>query len=250
MESTALILITIFFSSLPTPVLSSDRCRPDSCDDELQPVVRFPFRLKGRQPSRCGYPGFSLRCNAKNETVIDLPKSGAFIVNHIDYMAQAVFINDPDSCLPRRILNFSLVDTPFRGAYTRNLTFLNCTSDYVEYPRNIFKRLFCLGGRNYTVLATSSDSTAGMGDALVPATCRLIKSVLVPQGWRMPDFYWSSMNMREDLELVWRAPSCVDCETQGGVCGYKRDPDPDPNPEIGCFMPSRPGKSPSFLCIK
>lgn len=234
MESTALILITLFFSSLPTPVLSSDPCRPDSCDELLGPEVRFPFRLVGRQRSRCGYPGFSLRCNAENQTVIELPESGAFVVDHIDYTAQAVFINDPDFCLPRRLLNLSLAGTPFRGAYSRNLTFLNCTSDYMEYSRNQFTPLFCLGGRNYTVLSTSSAESVQ-----VPATCRLIRSVVEPLGWRLPEFYWSSMDLMEDLELVWREPSCVGCESHGGRCGYKGDPDSDP--EISCFMPSKRG---------
>ena len=44
------------------------RCREDGA------AIRFPFRLKDRQPDQyCGYPGFDLYCNDKNDTVLELP---------------------------------------------------------------------------------------------------------------------------------------------------------------------------------
>lgn len=236
----AISLILIFSSFIITiPALSAYPCKPDSCDIVLGPQVRFPFRLKNRQPARCGYPGFDLYCNSLNQTILELPESGEFVVDHIDYTAQALFINDPDSCLPGRILNFTLSGSPFRGTYTRNYTFLNCSSDYMDYTSTRYMPLFCLSGRNYTVLAMSSHSSAAQ---VPPSTCRRIASVLVPLQWTLSQFYWSSMDLREDLELVWSDPECSSCENNGGFCGYKGNS----GPEIGCFRRSQSGEFINF----
>ncbi|KAL8063987.1 hypothetical protein ABFS82_01G061400 [Erythranthe guttata] len=235
MEKTTALII-ILCSSIFTP-LSANPCKPDSCDAVFGPRIRFPFRLRNRNPTRCGHPGFDLYCNALNQTILNLPKSGEFVVDHIDYAAQALFINDPDSCLPGRILNFSLLGSPFRGAYTRNYTFLNCSSDYLDYTstRYYYMPLFCLSGRNHTVLATNTRPAAAAAE--VPPTCRKIGSVLVPLQWTLAQFYWSAMDLREDLQLVWNQPDCSDCESRGGVCGYKDDS----GPEIVCYRPSKSG---------
>ncbi|KAK8643551.1 hypothetical protein V6N13_012840 [Hibiscus sabdariffa] len=44
-----------------------DGCQPTSCK-RGGPSVRFPFRLKGRQPDGCDYYGFNLTCNNGNHT--------------------------------------------------------------------------------------------------------------------------------------------------------------------------------------
>ncbi|KAK4435471.1 putative RING-H2 finger protein ATL21B [Sesamum alatum] len=230
MDSSTLLLLSIF-TFLAIPALSANPCRPDSCDAALGVEVRFPFRLSNRQPARCGYPGFDLFCNAQNQTIISLPESGEFVVDHIDYTAQALFINDPDLCLPKRILNFTLSGSVFRGAYMREYTFLNCSSDYMDYTGTRYIPLFCLSGRNYTVLAVNSRSLGGG----LPAACRSIANVSVPLQWGLSQFYW--MDLREDLELVWSEPACWGCENQGGVCGYKGDS----GREIGCYRRSRSG---------
>ncbi|GFQ07713.1 putative RING-H2 finger protein atl21a [Phtheirospermum japonicum] len=226
-----LIFSTIF---VIIPALSANPCKPDYCDTSLGPEIRFPFRLAGRAPARCGYPGFDLHCNSQNQTILTLPRSGEFVVDHIDYSAQALFINDPDLCLPARILNFSLSGSRFRGVYMRNYTFLNCSSDYMDYTSARYMPLLCLSGVNYTVLAMSSRLSAA---AEVPPSCRRIASVLVPMQWTVSQFYWSSMDLREDLELIWSEPECSGCENQGGVCGYKADS----GPEIGCYRPAKSG---------
>ncbi|CAA0812090.1 RING/U-box superfamily protein [Striga hermonthica] len=227
MDTKSPIILTLLFI---VPALSANPPRPDYCDPSNGPEVRFPFRLADRAPGRRGYPGFDLYCNSDNQTILRLPESGEFLVDHIDYSAQAVFINDPDSCLPARILNFSLSGSRFRGVYTRNYTFLNCSTDYVDYTEARFMPLMCLSGRNYTVVAASSRTTAE-----VPPTCRRIASVLVPMRWTVSNFYWSSMDLMEDLELVWSDPECWGCENEGGICGLNGDSGLD----IGCFRPAK-----------
>ncbi|KAJ4950332.1 hypothetical protein NE237_027164 [Protea cynaroides] len=55
----------------------SERCSDDGTD------IQFPFRIKGRQPKHCGYPGFAVSCTVRKETVLALPFSGSFFVRNI-----------------------------------------------------------------------------------------------------------------------------------------------------------------------
>ncbi|CAA0820471.1 RING/U-box superfamily protein [Striga hermonthica] len=214
MDTKSPIILILFFA---IPALCTNPPEPDYCDPSIGPEVRFPFRLADRSPNRRGYPGFDLYCNSDNQTILNLPESGDFVVDHIDYSAQALLINDPDSCLPARILNFSLSGSRFRGINTRNFTFLNCSSDYSPAR---FMPLLCLSGRNYTVVAVNSHLPAASAE--VPPGCRRISSALVPMQWTVSPFYWSSMDLMDDLELVWSQPECWRCESEDGVCGLRR----------------------------
>ncbi|XP_073127464.1 RING-H2 finger protein ATL22-like [Henckelia pumila] len=226
-----------FFSILAR---CSDPCQPAACDASMDLKVRFPFRLVNRHPAGCGYPGFDLHCDGKNRTILNLPRSGEFRVNYIDYSAQALLINDPDSCLPNRILNFSLSDSSFSGAFVRRYAFFNCSSSSSSARMNYsssysypFVVLDCLSRGNYTVVAVRSRLSA----ADVPPSCRSIESVSVPLQWSTSPFYWESPDLMEDLELVWREPNCWDCENRGGICGYSGGSGRD----IGCSTSSRSG---------
>ncbi|XP_026424582.1 putative RING-H2 finger protein ATL21A isoform X2 [Papaver somniferum] len=95
------------FLCLPYFIESSvGNCLNNQCSKE-GPGIAFPFRLKGRQPERCGYPGFDLTCDNMNRTIIELPFSGRFLVKDIKYGGtyNEILLHDPDDCLPRRLLN-------------------------------------------------------------------------------------------------------------------------------------------------
>ena len=62
------------------------------------PPIRFPFRLKDRQPDQhCGYPGFDLYCSHNNDTVLELPNSVKAFVKNIDYKSQLIEVTTPFS---------------------------------------------------------------------------------------------------------------------------------------------------------
>ncbi|XP_022864334.1 LEAF RUST 10 DISEASE-RESISTANCE LOCUS RECEPTOR-LIKE PROTEIN KINASE-like 2.7 [Olea europaea var. sylvestris] len=199
------------------PTTSSSFCKPAKCGSS-GPPIRFPFRLKGRQSVHCGYLGFDLSCNNQNQTVLNLPQSGEFILDHIDYTEQAISIKDPDLCLPKRILNFNLSGSPFHASYTRNYTFLNCSSDWNDNASFQFVPLLCLSGKNHSVFAMNLNSS----DQGVPATCRRIMNVSIPQYQQFVE-----------LRLIWNEPGCEDCESRGGMCGFKSENGSD----IGCSSP-------------
>ncbi|KAJ9549717.1 hypothetical protein OSB04_022260 [Centaurea solstitialis] len=150
------ITLPIFFFYLlllSISISGADDCRPASCT-AAGPPVRFPFRLRGRQPSRCGFPGFDLSCNNQNRTILHLTPSRSYIVNRISYTSQTIFIN-PEFCQPKRIREFSLTGTPFDFSSVRSYTFYNCSLQKSDYTFPTVP-LPCLGSENYSVIAVRS----------------------------------------------------------------------------------------------
>lgn len=93
MEKEHILLLIIFCFSffVLKPIAGADTdCLPSSCGPN-EPEVRFPFRISGRQPARCGFPGFNLSCDQQNRTIIRLPSSLSYIVNSISYFSQVRF---------------------------------------------------------------------------------------------------------------------------------------------------------------
>ncbi|GFP82568.1 putative RING-H2 finger protein atl21a [Phtheirospermum japonicum] len=215
----------IFSSSIITflaiPAQSVITCEPDSCHSSHGPSIRFPFWLKNRHQARCGYPGFDLYCNSRNQTILNLPQSGEFTVDHIDYSKSSLYINDPGSCLPNRALNFSLSGSPFRAPHLTNFIFLKCSFGWTDYTTSSGDSvpLFCLSERNMTVLAVNLRSPAA--DIMLPPPCRKMADVSIPMQWVYPLFHWGGKGLVEDFELAWGEPKCGKCEKRGGICGYK-----------------------------
>ncbi|XP_009614900.1 RING-H2 finger protein ATL20-like [Nicotiana tomentosiformis] len=233
METTELnlkinLIIFFFFLNL-FPVYSVDVCNPTVCSEVgMGPEIRFPFRLKNRQPDRCGYPGFDLSCNERGQTIITLPFSGDFLVIDIDYTAQSIILYDPDFCLVKRLIDFNITNSPFRADHQRNYTIVRCTSDdWLNYPNyQVAIRLSCRGfsSRNQAILAMPPNMYA-QGK---PPGCKLMSKVSVPL--QLEDNFWSPM---ESLLLTWSEPSCRICENKGKLCGFKSDTGSD----IACSNP-------------
>ncbi|KAM7273344.1 hypothetical protein ACFE04_028008 [Oxalis oulophora] len=202
-----------FFISYFFIVTSTNTCRGDVCLNGEQ-LIHFPFRIKNRQPKSCGYPGFDLSCNPDaNQTLLNLPFSGNFRVQGIDYGAQEIWLNDPNNCLPRRVLSLNLSDSPFRALYYQNFSFFNCSLDYLKYRLN---PIACLSSDTFTVFATSSKRVT----RLLSSSCKLVVAMEVPVEW---PFYEQVMStdFSGDLRLTWSDPECGKCEAKGGRCGFE-----------------------------
>ncbi|KAM7463696.1 hypothetical protein LguiA_031817 [Lonicera macranthoides] len=204
----------LLFSFSLLLVTTTSLCLSSVCSrGEL--VVRFPFRLKNFQPRTCAYPGFDLSCTRTNQTVLELPNSGQFIVQGIDYATQEIWINDPSNCLPRRILTLNLSKSPFSSVYNQNFMLFNCSSDYIKYRLNPIE---CLSGTNHTVFATSSSGVS----SFLASVCDSITTISVPVQWPFFEQVLSS-DLSADLRLGWGAPNCRRCESRGGRCGFKNN---------------------------
>ncbi|KAM1815037.1 hypothetical protein PS1_028652 [Malus domestica] len=89
-----------------------NECTESHCGN-YGPPIRFPFRLKDKQPSHCGYPGFDLSCDRSNNTVLELPVSVTLSVTSINYKSQVIQVFDPDHCVPRYLQKLNLSSSAF-----------------------------------------------------------------------------------------------------------------------------------------
>ena len=202
------------------------------CPADGQNDVHFPFHIINGSFSddRCGFgPGFGVTCNRQySKPVLNLPKAGDFVVDSINYGTQTIHIKDPNNCIPKRLLNFSLSDSPFHfpKAQQRNIRLLSCLMDNSteSLTRNPFWSDACVNETNYAILAASDDMKIP-GD--FPSQCQEIKRVPVSFSIPPPDYEeFTGLS----LDLTWDNPDCGSCEEGGGVCGYMGDT----GSEIGC----------------
>lgn len=208
-----------FFNS----ATSSELCFDSTCNDSLQPI-RFPFRIQNQHPKSCGYPnpGFDLTCNSTTQPLLHLPHSGDFSVQYIDYQNQEIWVNDPNYCLPRKILSLNLSGSPFDFKTSEEIvvTLFNCSwNDQTPYGFGL-NPISCLSGSSHTVFASSSTFL----NEVLAASCVLMKSVSVADSWPFPP------DLKNDLRLVWKKPNCRACESSGGRCEIK----PNSTIEIQC----------------
>ncbi|CAN0901843.1 Putative RING-H2 finger protein ATL21A [Linum grandiflorum] len=239
-NSFILLLLLILFISI-TP--SSSSCFTSSCGQN-EPAIRFPFRIEARQPSRCGYPGFTLSCGPYNETFLSFPGTTPFILRAIDYSTQQLWVNDPGNCLAGRLLNLDLPaapdvsNSPFRGLYEQLFSFFNCSGNLDKFRG--MNPIACLsssggvgggGGEGsavgYSVFATSSDRA--MVRLRREPSCKMVARVMVPMEWLLYGEVTSS-DLSADVRLTWDSPECRRCEIRGGSCGLKGNSSSD----VGC----------------
>ncbi|KAL5541297.1 hypothetical protein UlMin_042519 [Ulmus minor] len=233
-------LVSIFFLfSFITTKTTSKTCPITYCSSiGSSSPVKFPFgpfqSTVQNRDSRCSYPGFDLiSCQDDTQTTISLP-SGDFAVRMIHYGLQILTIDDPQTCLPKRLLsqNFTVLGTPFTVRNFGSFTFLNCSSTAVSAGDELVT-ISCLSGSDFTVKAIPTVIFTA-----APPSCSVISEVLVPlttssqrwlENWRL--------HLNAYIVLYWDEPSCDDCERRGGDCGFKSDT----GLEIGCFNVPRQG---------
>ncbi|KAL4594960.1 hypothetical protein ACB092_12G056700 [Castanea dentata] len=171
------------------------------------PRIRFPFRLKDRQPDQhCGYPGFDLHCSHNNDTVLELASSVKAFVNSIDYESQFINVTVSDNCFPWNIPGLHL-SPPFQFKNSLyNYSLFNCTPDtYTDYP------IPCFSSSRHPVYAIRSDKDI---NDLPILSCTKMYSVS-----SVPDDIWDSF-----LELTWSEPAkCGRCERKGKKCRFQNN---------------------------
>ncbi|KAI3886838.1 hypothetical protein MKW98_017190 [Papaver atlanticum] len=215
----AIIFSTIHFfiilQLITTSSSSKDACRSFLCGS-LQ--IRFPFYLKGIQPSHCGYHGFELFCTSNNETVIELPLLGKPLVKEIDYKSQSLDIHDQNGCFPQRfIAGSNLSDTPFKTETYENYTIFNCSRDVDDkYEYDLYGlSIDCSSCPGWTYKLFALGPSYYIAESL-PSHCEVFaSSISWPSSFSNNDLDLSSLTMN------WDEPNCSTCETGGQICGYE-----------------------------
>ncbi|XP_024992546.1 putative RING-H2 finger protein ATL21A [Cynara cardunculus var. scolymus] len=232
--------LNIFFILLLLPTLSASQYNcPFAFCGSAAFIIRFPFRMVGQQPAVCGYPGFDLRCNRQGTMLLNIPKSGDFLVRTIDYRSQVIQVYDPSGCSASRLLNLDLSGSPFSVSATRNYTLLSCP---VEVTTARFPTVDCLGNSTYSTLATMSVSFA---TAIANRTgCRVIGPLQYPTS-RYQDQEGLASDLNLDISLTWDNPNCQDCAADGGTCGYTNTS----MQEIACFNDKEKGNNKATIAM-
>ena len=187
-----------------------DGCKGARCGDG-GPTIQFPFWLKDQQPEHCGYPGFELSCTEDNRTMLELPHSGKYYVNGIDYTEQGIDLYDPDGCIDPRLVRVpNLTSSPFELYNMNNYTFFNC-STFKDSTSNNVMRIPCLSRtHHYQIVAVVSDA----GVICVPQSCRKMYDLEepVPFLWNYDD------DDGKHISLQWNNPMCGTCNAFGQKC--------------------------------
>ncbi|RZC91381.1 hypothetical protein C5167_027443 [Papaver somniferum] len=205
MGSSIIIFPLFLFSFLyfPNFIASAKNCRNNQCSN-YEPVISYPFRIKGLQDERCGFPGFDLTCDNMTRTVLEFPFSGRFIVNKINYdsIYNEIQLQDPDNCLARRFLNqFNPSGTPFNVIRFKSYSFFNCSSNVSESILSYSTSISCLSSSTHKVFATPQ---ASRDSSWLSLKCSLIDTIKVPINRRAySDIYTDRFPYEIVLHLTW-----------------------------------------------
>ncbi|KAI3935138.1 hypothetical protein MKX01_031405 [Papaver californicum] len=215
------------FFCLPYFIASAvENCLNNQCSREA-PGIAFPFRLKGSQGEKCGYPGFDLTCDNMNRTLLELPFSGRFFVSDIKYgrTFNQIQLQDPDNCLARRFLNqLNLSGTPFIGNEYQNYSFFSCRSN-TSFSIYSGRDISCLSNATHKVFATTSTSSSSIWK---DTNCSLIATTTVPVNHISDSYYdypWFPYEPVLELTWNWKAPWCKrNCDKDSNFPSYGGGP--------------------------
>lgn len=181
--------------------------------------IRFPFKIKDRQPEQCGYHGFDLSCNEMGDIVLELPGAVKLNIDKIDYKNQAIYASDPEGCLLSQHSNFnsSVFHKQFKMSKV-NFTIFNCSlNNAISRPR-----IACLSTHQYDVLAVDSEQSIDDNELLLSCT-------------KMYD-----LPVQRDIRLSWSNPKCGYCEETGKQCRLRVNSSSELETE--CYGLPRPKK--------
>ncbi|KAM6546602.1 hypothetical protein CsatB_027338 [Cannabis sativa] len=207
-----------------------DDCKEVRCGKN-EPPIRFPFRLKGKQPPHCGYPGFDLSCtNDSNKTMIHFPNIHLkFLVTEIYYEFQSLLAYNPN-CIHKKNLKFlNLSTSPFH--FDGSCLLLKCSSNQthnwlLRYPNR------CLSDSKYFVYAVIDYGQINIWPDIVSCSKMFNNLPVSPAVVSGGQFYlrWSKLK------------GCNYCEAKGKRCKLKRPyHDDNKNDQTECYNPRRNG---------
>ncbi|KAM6550993.1 hypothetical protein CsatB_000801 [Cannabis sativa] len=226
----SLFMITLVVGVKEKSYNNIDECIEARCG-ENEPPIRFPFRLKGRQPTHCGYPGFDLSCtHDSNQTMILLPNLPLKLhVKEIYYERQSMLAYNPN-CIQKqtlKLLNLS-TNSPFYSDYGSML--IQCSSNHTNKGL-LGSPVACLSDSKYFVYAIGKYYPSNIWRDIVSCS-RMFHNLPVPTEIFHSDSYlrWSKL------------PDCRHCEAKGKKCRLKKPHHDDYNTDqTECYNQTKKG---------
>lgn len=108
-------------------------CKPSWCGNLN---ISSPFRLKD-DPKHCGQLLYTLSCDENNMTLLELPSSGKYCVQSIDYQNQTIRLIDPNllhnSTVSRNLLpGYYMSGFPYTAYLSTTIFFFKCLNPPVN----------------------------------------------------------------------------------------------------------------------
>ncbi|XP_021800895.1 rust resistance kinase Lr10-like [Prunus avium] len=199
-----LLMIVVIVVDAVNGGLGHEDCTETRCGPG-EPAIRFPFRLKGRQPIHCGFRGFDVSCTDDNQTILEMASSTKLRVYEIDYRSHAITGLPYDGCLPRELFN-SNGSYPFE--FVRPATLFSCPPSTVRdkycssmYVRGDLARLSPCHGNN-----SGNHNYAVLGDYCYIDEMPLVSCI------KVHDYTSNPKYISERGILRWSIPSCEHCK--------------------------------------
>ena len=170
------------------------------------PDIRFPFRIKDKQPDHCGYPGFDLSCSEDSSTVLKLPTGLSLHIERIDYIYQLIYARDPQGCfLRQRRLNFSLGAFHFqiKNDWLDDWTLFNCSLSS-EIRSRLMYRIPFLSTFKHEVYAV--DPSTPISNSGFLSCAKMYNIYGIPYSMMQEENYV--------LNMSWSNPTCGSSETE------------------------------------
>ncbi|KAL6276521.1 hypothetical protein ACE6H2_020122 [Prunus campanulata] len=175
-------------------------CRETRCYP-YGPAIRYPFRLKGRQPIHCGFRGFDVSCTDDNETILELPSLSAKLrVYEINYRSHVIRGGPYDGCLPRELF-YSNGSYPFE--LVSPATLFSC-------PPSKVRDEYCSNNYDLARLSPCHGNNSGNHIYAVLGYYYSTDMPLVPC-IKVRDFT-SDSKYGGRVTLRWSVPSCEHCK--------------------------------------
>lgn len=193
-------ILLYLFTIYPVIIHSHKSCPYSFCEKALF-TIKYPFKTQDQPPNQC-QDYINLRCNYDGKAVINLPSSGDFTADYIDYYTQTISLSDPRDCLPRRLMN-NFSPYPLKAFRYENYTYYTCPRERIG---NHFNVIDCLSNSTNATIATSRYSTGFMETGF---GCRAVVSSMIPVSL-MTNYDDSAIFSY--LELTWNVSGCSDCE--------------------------------------
>ncbi|PRQ32568.1 putative glycerophosphodiester phosphodiesterase, protein kinase RLK-Pelle-LRK10L-2 family [Rosa chinensis] len=200
-------------------------CTETRCSNE-GPAIRFPFRLKGRQPVHCGYPGFDLSCTNDNKTLLEIPSSSKLSVTGINYKSQLIEADPGLDCLARDIF-YHGSSSPFKLVGNASLFSCPPSVERDEFITDSYPSFGCLAR------LSPCHSNPGIPGNQIYATfpdpksdCSIDNIPLV-SCTKVHDYKFTLANTfgisYTAMYLHWSIPSCQHCKEMGKLCRLKNE---------------------------
>ncbi|CAL9000258.1 unnamed protein product [Prunus brigantina] len=194
-------------------------CRETRCGREGL-AIRFPFRLKGRQPIHCGFLGFDLSCTDADQIMLDIPFLSKLIVSQINYTSheiEATLLDD--GCLPREVF-YSNGSFPFEILGHGQGTLFSCPpssvrDNYNTGPSCMMRLRPCHGNNPGNHIFAVMDCS--IDDMPLVSCTKMDDYTLDPADTSDFRFRFPRLKLRWSISI----PVCEHCLEMGKTCGFK-----------------------------